>query len=197
MIALTTCRKPSRNLRTFARNLTNSIPHVVRFNRGKIGIRELINKLKELGSDRLILIYRKNGNPGIIKFFKLFNNELRLSPPIMLLAGVNFVKQQDSNHQRRKKYSAELMSFEDSLEKESLKFVEEVSDFLTLPYLSSNLCRKYKVSLHFSMTNNSIIKIALTSPPGESEVGLNLLIKKVMWYHNNGLEIFSKNADKI
>lgn len=169
----------------------------MRFNRGRIGIKELIDKLKELGSDRLILIYRKNGNPGIIKLFKLFNNELRLSPPIILLAGVNFVKQQNSNHQRRKKYSAELMSFEESLEKESLKFVEEVSDFLKLPYLSSNLCWKYKVSLHFSMANNSIIKITLTSPPGESEVGLYLLIKKVMWYHNNGLEIFSKNPDKV
>ena len=93
MIALTTCRKPSRNLKTFARNLTNSIPNVVRFNRGRIGIKELIDKLKELGSDRLILIYRKNGNPGITKLFKLFNNELRLSTPIILLAGVNFVKQ--------------------------------------------------------------------------------------------------------
>lgn len=197
MIALTTCRKPSRNLRTFARNLSNSIPNVVRFNRGKISIKELIDKLKELGSDRLILLYRKNGNPGIIKFYKLLNNELRLAPPIMLLVGVNFAKHQDSKHQRRKKYSAELISFEDSLEKESLKFVEEVSDFLELPHLSSNLCLKYKVTLHFSMINDSIIKIALTSPPGESEVGLYLLIKKVMWYRNNGLQVFSKNPDKI
>lgn len=196
MIALTTCRKPSRNLRTFARKLSNSIPNVVRFNRGKSNTKELMGKLKDLGSDRLILLYKKNGNPGIIKFFKLFNNELILSSPIILLAGVNFVKQQNSNHQSRKKYLAEIISFEDSLENSSLKFVEAVSDFLKLPYLSLNLCCKYKVSLHFSMTNNNIIKIALTSPPG-SEVDFCLLIKKVMWYNNNGLEIFSKNSDKI
>jgi hypothetical protein len=140
-----------------------------------------MDKLKDLGSDRLILLYKKNGNIGIIKFFKLFNNELILFPPIILLTGVNFVKQRNSNHQRRKKYLAEIISFEDSLENKSLKFVEAVSGFLKLPYLSSNLCCKYKVSLHFSMTNNSIIKIALTSPPGESEVDFCLLIKKVMW----------------
>jgi rRNA maturation protein Rpf1 len=150
----------------------------VRFNRGKISIKELIDRLKELGTDRLILIYRKNGNPGIIKFYKLINNELSLSPPIILLAGANFVKQRGPNHQNRKKYSTELISFENSLEKESLKFLEKISDFLKLPHLSSNLCWKYKVSLHFSMINDDIIKIALTSPPGESEVGLSLLINK-------------------
>jgi rRNA maturation protein Rpf1 len=178
VIALTTCRKPSRNLRIFARNLSNSIPNVVRFNRGKISIKELIDKLKELGSDRLILVYRKNGNPGTIKFYKLINNKLKLSSPIILLEGVNFAKQRDSNHQCRKKYSAELISFENSLEKESLKFLEKVSDFLKLPLLPLNSYWKCKVSLHFSMIDDSIIKIALTSPPGESEVGLSLLINK-------------------
>ncbi len=125
MIALTTCRRPSRNVRAFARELSYSIPNVLRFNRGKLGFNELIKKLRELNADRLILIYGWKGDIGKIEFVRLHGDELKLLFPIIFLAGVKLRRQ----HRLRRKFVAQVVTFERGIDEVSLRLVKAISKF--------------------------------------------------------------------
>ncbi len=176
MIALTTSRKPSHNVRAFSRELSYSIPNISRFNRGKLSSSEIIEKSRGSNADRLVLVHGWKGNIGRIELFKLCGDELGASFLVIHLAGIKLKRQ----HSSRKKFVAQAITFEEDMDKNSFKLVKEISQFFEL---SNSLLNgeKYKTSFHFSRLSNHSIKAALTSPPGKNEVGLSFIIKHFVW----------------
>lgn len=176
MIALTTSRKPSRNVRAFARELSYSIPNISRFNRGKLSSSEIIERLFDSNANRLVLVHGQKGNIGKIELFKLCGDELGASFLVIHLADVKLRRQ----HSSRKKFVAQAITFEEDTDKNSLKLVNVISQFLGLIKSSLNE-EKCRVSFHFSRLPNHKIKAALTSPPGKNDVGLSFIIKHFVW----------------
>ena len=74
MILLTTSRRPTGRMRAFCRDLANSIPDVVRVNRGKMSQDGVAEKAIELEANRVILVDRWHGGPGKINLFQDFIN---------------------------------------------------------------------------------------------------------------------------
>ena len=176
MIALTTCRRPSRNVRAFARELSHSIPNILRFNRGKLGFNELIKKLKEVNVDCLILIYGWKGNVGKVEFVRLLKDEFKTSFPVIYLTGVKLGKQ----YGIRKKSVAQTITFERGIDESPLRLVRAISKFFKLPNFPLD-SEAHHTSLHFSSMTNHKIKVALTSPPGKIEVGIRFTITHHVW----------------
>ncbi|MEN6329494.1 MAG: Brix domain-containing protein [Methanobacteriaceae archaeon] len=66
---ITTSRKPSQRTRSFGRTLGRVLP--ARYlNRGKMSLREVFLKAKELGFEFVIVISERDGNPNRLEFFK-------------------------------------------------------------------------------------------------------------------------------
>ncbi|AUB54672.1 Brix domain-containing protein [Methanobacterium subterraneum] len=65
---ITTSRKPSQRTRTFCRGLERALDaHVV--NRGKMSLRDVFLKAKEMEKDRVAVVSERDGNPDGIKIY--------------------------------------------------------------------------------------------------------------------------------
>ena len=73
MILLTTSRRPTGRIRTFCRDLANSLPNVVRVNRGKMSLDGLAEKAIELEADKVVVVDRWHGGPGKFNLFYISN----------------------------------------------------------------------------------------------------------------------------
>ena len=73
---LTTSRKPSQRTRSFLRDLVRVIPWSFHFTRGTCSLNDLADELASLGINRMLIIHEKKGNPSLVKFYKLDENEL-------------------------------------------------------------------------------------------------------------------------
>jgi U3 small nucleolar ribonucleoprotein protein IMP4 len=73
---LTTSRKPSPRTRSFVRDVTRVIPWSFHFTRGSCSLADIADELSVLGINRCLILHEKNGNPSLVKFYKLKNKEL-------------------------------------------------------------------------------------------------------------------------
>ena len=71
---ISTSRKPSQKTRTFCKNFSHAFGYDYT-NRGKSSLRDLLIKAKQLGHDRLVLVYQIKGNPSKLTFYDLEANE--------------------------------------------------------------------------------------------------------------------------
>ena len=73
---LTTSRNPSHRTRSFARDMVRVIPWCFHFTRGSCSLKDLAEELTNLGINRLLILHEKKGNPSLIKFYKLVDEQL-------------------------------------------------------------------------------------------------------------------------
>ena len=64
ILLLTTSRNTSNRVRTFVRDLSSVLPGVERFNRGGMGLPELIARINQNGAKAAIVVSMWRGNPG-------------------------------------------------------------------------------------------------------------------------------------
>jgi len=76
---ITTSRKPSQRTRTFCRGMERVIDSYC-VNRGKMSIRKVFLKAKEMEFDRVVIISERDGNPGGLDIY--LENKLILSKNI-------------------------------------------------------------------------------------------------------------------
>ena len=63
-LLITTSRRTSNRVRSFARDLSSVIPGSERFNRGGMGITELASRIRQSGAQAALIISIWKGNPG-------------------------------------------------------------------------------------------------------------------------------------
>jgi len=63
-LLITTSRRTSNRVRSFARDLSSVIPGSERFNRGGMGITELTSRIRQSGAQAALIISIWRGNPG-------------------------------------------------------------------------------------------------------------------------------------
>ena len=67
-LLITTSRKTSNRVRSFARDLWTVLPESERFNRGGMGLTELAARVGQSGASAALIISMWKGNPGILTF---------------------------------------------------------------------------------------------------------------------------------
>ncbi|MCJ7817937.1 MAG: Brix domain-containing protein [Candidatus Thorarchaeota archaeon] len=63
-LLITTSRRTSNRVRSFAHDLTSVLPGSERFNRGGMGLTELISRIRQSGAQAALVISIWRGNPG-------------------------------------------------------------------------------------------------------------------------------------
>lgn len=75
-LLITTSRKTSNRVRSFARDLWTVLPRTERFNRGGMGLTELAARVGQSGAKAALVISMWKGNPGILSFTSSSGEEL-------------------------------------------------------------------------------------------------------------------------
>jgi rRNA maturation protein Rpf1 len=90
MLLVTTSRKPCRNNRVFARNLSNLVPGAVYEPRGKKSIDDLIGTARHKGLRRITIITDMKGNPGRMEFIQLDRRDWSWCETILRIKSIDF-----------------------------------------------------------------------------------------------------------
>lgn len=179
MILLTTSRRPTGGIRTLCRDLANSLPNVVRVNRGKMSIDGIAERAIGLEADRIIVIDRWLGGPGKINLFKLALSGQIPVPPLMLIART-CLQREFKKTTRSTRSSVITMELEDSPELERIAVC--LSQFFRLPIRSvDEASEKHSASMHFSLDSSHHPQITFLFLQRMVEIGPRITISKLIW----------------
>ena len=179
MILLTTSRQPTSRIRTFCRDLVNSIPEVIRINRGKMNQDKIIQKAITLNSDRVIIVKRWNEGFVKVNFFQIsFSRRLVQLPQLIMISEV-YLRREINIRTRHKRSS--VITMEPTDHSLLQRIAGCISEFLGLPILSLNQVEKHHVSMHFSINSKKCIEVTFILLGRMIEIGPRFSISQIIW----------------
>ena len=179
MILLTTSRRPTGRIRTFCRDLGNSIPNVVRINRGKRSLDGVAEKAIEVETDKIIVVDRWHGGPGRINLYRLGSSGLESVPPLMLIKGIR-LRREFENIKKRGQSSAITFAPEDSVVLENI--AGQLSQFFVLPVMSwDDASENYVAAMHLSFDRSRCLQLSFRRLQRMVEIGPRVTISKLIW----------------
>ena len=179
MILLTTSRRPTGGIRALCRDLANSIPDVVRVNRGKMSLDGIAERAIELEADQVVIVDRWRGGPGKINLFKIGSFGLKPFPPLMLISGIR-LRREFKEGTRRIRSSAITMEPEDS--PEIARITGRLSQFFCLPVRSvDEAAGKHGASMHLSFGSSRRPQITFMLLQRMVEIGPRITFSKLVW----------------
>ena len=179
MILLTTSRRPTGRIRSFCRDFVNSIPDVVRVNRGKMSLDGIAEKAIELEADRVVVVDRWRGGPGKISLFQVSSTGLKSVPPLMLISEIRLRREFEemTRHAR-----SSIITVEPQGSSELERIAACMSQYFDLPVLSVNEAdKKYGASMHFSFDPSQRLQITFIRPQRMVEIGPRVTLSKLIW----------------
>jgi len=179
VILLTTSRRPTGRIRTFCRDFVNSIPDVVRVNRGKMSLDGVAERAIEIDADRVVVVDRWRGGLGKTNLFRVSSTGLTSVPPLMLISGIR-LRREFKEGTRRTRSSAITIEPEDSTE--LIRIAECMSQYFSLPILSvDEAARKHGASMHFSFDHSRRLQITFIHHQRMVEIGPRVTLSKLVW----------------
>ena len=176
---LTTSRRPTGRMRTFCRDLANSIPDVTRVNRGKMSLDGVAEKAIELEADRVVVVDRWHGGPGKISLFQVSSTGLKPVPPLMLIGKIR-LRRELNEGRRGVRSSAITLEPENSVELE--RVAGRMSKYFGLPVLSlDDASQNHRASMHFSFDSTMHIQVTFMLLGRMVEIGPRVTLSKLIW----------------
>jgi len=166
-------------MRTFCRDLANSIPDVARVNRGKMSLDEVAERAIELEAERVVVVDRLRGGLGKINLFQLSSTGLTAVPPLMLMSGIR-LRREFKEVTRRSRSSAITLKPEDSPELE--RIAGRLSQYFSLPVLSlDKAVKRHNASMHFSFDSSQRLQVTFMRLQRMVEIGPRVTLSKLVW----------------
>lgn len=177
MLLISTSRRPTRRILSFAKDLRNSIPNSVKIQRGKRGLGDLLEAALEAGCDRILLITRWKGSPGKILMMEVEGRALRPVPPLIYLRGIKLRREFGVEG----RFSASAITL-GQVREEGVELARSLSRFLRMPLLGDWRAAKGEgTSLHISEDRSGALRVSVTNPRGAREVGPAFTIRHLIW----------------
>jgi rRNA maturation protein Rpf1 len=177
VIGLTTGRQTSQRLNSLLKELANAIPRSKIIRRGKSSLDELTARFLEEGISHALALYRWQGGPGRIDFFRVDRTGLSQMVPSILISRVRLGRE----YPDRERHKAQGITCERDSSEGTKNFWQRLSEVLELPRVELPTDTKLATTLHISEKAGGAIDVAITSPPGVREVGPTLTIRKLLW----------------
>ena len=179
MILLTTSRRPTGRIRTFCRDLANSIPDAVRVNRGKMSLYGIAEKAIEVEADKAVVIDRWQGGPGRISLYRLGSTGLESVPPLMMIKGIR-LRREFENVKKRGQSSAITFAPENSSALENI--ADQLSQFFGLPVMSlDEASEKHVAAMHLSFDRSGCLQLTFRRLQRMVEIGPRVTLSKLIW----------------
>lgn len=166
-------------MRAFCRDLSNSIPDVIRVNRGKMSLDGVAEKAIELEANRVVLVERWHGGPGKINLFRISSTGLKSVPPLMLLSGIRLRREFKEGTRRAQ---SSVITVEPKASPKLDRTAGNLSNFLGLPVLSlDDASECHRASMHFSFDSSWHTQITFMLLGRMVEIGPRATLSKLVW----------------
>ena len=176
---LTTSRRPTGRIRTFCRDLVNSIPDFVRINRGKMSLDGVAEKAIEVEADKVVIVDRWHGGPGKINLYRLGSSGLEPVPPLMMIKVIR-LRRELENVKKRGQSSAITYAPEDSAVLGNI--AEKLSKFFGLPAMSlDDASERHVAAMHLSYDRSRCLQLTFRRIQRWIEIGPRVTFSKLIW----------------
>jgi hypothetical protein len=185
LILLTTSRRPTQGIRTFCKDLSYTIPNIVRINRGKLSLEGIAAKALELNAEKVVIVDRWKGGPGKIELYKFDGKELHPIPPLIYLRGVKFRREfRTMPKGRRIKSTAMVTSPRPS--QDVCRLEKALSDFFSIPMFSNeNECGGFDALMKITASQAGELAVTFKLLPENVEIGPRMRISHLIWDLNH------------
>ncbi len=178
MLLLTTSRRPTDLIRSFCHDFSNSIPNVVRINRGKMSLNDVAERAIEINAKKVVLVERWKSGFGKISFFTVDSSGLTSFPPLMFLSKVLLRREFKKS---KRSYSSVITIAPDNSPKLE-RLAERLSQFINFSHLSlGEAAETHHVSLHISQVPSGHIQVTFMLLEQMIEIGPRVTFSKLVW----------------
>lgn len=182
LILLTTSRRPTKTIRTFCKDLSCTIPNVLRINRGKLSQEGVAEKALKLNAEKVIVVDRWKGGPGKIQLFKISEEGLKLTPPLIYLRGVKLQREFSTMPRGARIRHLTILASSNLSNKDILKFENALSEFLNVPLTSIEESPKtHGALMHAKAEKQGFMTVTFNLVPDMVEIGPRMEISRLIW----------------
>ncbi len=182
MILLTTSRRPTKAIRTFCRDLSNTIPNTLRINRGKLSLEGVAEKALESNAEKVLIVERWKGGPGKIQFFEVSKEGLKLTLPLIYLKGVKLQREFPEAKPKGRRIKSLGLAASQSVSAEVKKLEEALSKFFGIPLISyEESVRDYDALMQITPEQQGFLTVTFRLIPEMVEVGPRIGISHLIW----------------
>jgi len=182
-ILLTTSRRPTKNMRSFCRDLSHTFPNTVRINRGKLSLEGVAEKALELDAEKVMIVERWKLGMGKIRFFGISEKGLGNVPPLIHIASVKLRRDFGGNMKKRRRMKSLVVASSRKVPLKVKRLENALSGFFSIPTLPFNEVTSEKCDIAMQIltdqSNNVIITFKLV--PGFVEAGPQIRISRLVW----------------
>lgn len=185
LILLTTSRKPTENIRTFCKDIAHTFSNVIRINRGKLSLEELVAKAREFNCEKMIIIERWKEGTAKVEFFEIKKDRLVGAPPIFFVREIMFRREFEEKIGSRKRIKT--VAIETSPKKNFTEAIENVlANFFEIPIIPYKTAIDSKFDAIMRIEGNSANNISVTFKlvPKMVEVGPRIKVGHLIWELN-------------
>jgi len=177
VIGLTTGRQTSQRLNSLLRDLSHAIPQTKIIRRGRSSLDDLASRFLQEGVSHALMIHRWHGSPGHINLLHITPTGANVLAPSIVLRSVKLRREYEYSGV----FTANALTLESQLSDEAKKLCGVLEEVLHLHSHQLPAPPSVKASFHMKAKSDGTIELALTSPPGQREVGPKLTIQKLLW----------------
>lgn len=150
-------------------------------NRGKLSLQGLAEKALELNAEKVVVVERWRGGPGKIEFYKLEENGLQPTPPLIYLRGVKLQREFQTVPMRRRIKSVAIAPLAEASE-ESEMLERALSSFFSIPIVSSlDEYGDYNAIMQIAAEPSGLFIVTFKVLPENLEIGPRLTISRLSW----------------
>jgi U3 small nucleolar ribonucleoprotein protein IMP4 len=182
LILLTTSRRPTKGIRTFCRDLSHTIPNILRINRGKLSLEGVAEKAVELNAEKVMIINRWKGGPGKIEMYELSIEGLQPIPPLIYLRNVKLRREFPKIMRKGRRIKSVAMEASPNPSMEVEKLEEALSKFFNIPLVSFEEARgKYDALMQIKAEPSEGLTITVKILPEIAEIGPRMSVSHLIW----------------
>ena len=175
---ITTSRRPTDLIRSMCRDLSNSIPNLIRINRGKMSLDQVTEKALELDADRVVLVDRWKMGTGKISLYIIDSSQLTIFPPELFLSKIQLKR----NFENKIRDHVPIITIEPNNLHKIEKLAQSFSEFFNLPIIKINEAPNRQLSsMHISYHSKGYIQIKFILLGSMIEIGPRITVSNQIW----------------
>ncbi|MEM3442999.1 MAG: hypothetical protein QXM86_03990 [Candidatus Bathyarchaeia archaeon] len=182
-LLLTTSRRPTKNMRTFCREICHNLPFAVRINRGKLSLEGIAGKSLEYDAEKVMIIERWKFGLGKIQLFDVKPEGLKRVPPTIYVGSAKFRRNLAGEIMKGRRIKSIVVA-DLPQENSTAKKIEKVlADFFAIPVFSLKeaINRKYDAAIQIKVNPQKELVITFILLPELVEIGPQIIVSHVIW----------------
>jgi len=182
-ILLTTSRRPTKNMRSFCRDLSQTFPNTVRINRGKLSLERVAEKALELDAEKVMTVERWKGGMAGIRFFGISEKGLDNVPPLIHIASVKLRRDFGKITNKRRKMKSLAVASSRKTSPKVKRLENALSQFFNIPVLPFDEVANEKcdIAMQISTDHSDNVIITFKLVPRFVEIGPQIRVSHLVW----------------